>query len=67
MPGKLVEVRFKMELWTSASVVHAFKELNRTSRPVGLEVEFPRRLKMKKKDDCLKNNLWDTTSGGFIH
>ena len=48
MPGKLVEVRFKMKLRTNASVVHAFKELNWSSRPVGLEVEFSRRLKIKK-------------------
>ena len=66
LPSKLVEVRFKMELWTRASVVHAFKELNWASRPVGLEVEFSRRLKIKK-GDCLKDILWDTTSGGFIH
>ena len=49
MPSKLVEVLFKMELWTSASEVHAFKELNWASRPVGLEVEFSRRLKIKKR------------------
>ena len=48
LPGKLVEVRFKMKLRTNASVVHAFKELNWSSRPVGLEVEFSRRLKIKK-------------------